>query len=293
MAKDYRDYENGIADVVEFLVRGRATVSRDVYLQGHQSNNRRQIDVLVEGHQFGINRTKLIIDCKNYAKALDVNAVGTFASMVQDVGAEAGWLVTTMGYSEAAANFIESRRGLRVHVMPLQELLKWRPKGTRSVLYAFKSESARRLATDAVRKKGFRARAASPGELTDPDPTDLLLEVFRYYKPPEDGDILAVTEKAIRDAGANEFRNLSTSVVIGGGTPGHRWLPLTIKGHPTEIKLNVANDADAREQIKEFATHGILKQLSLTIPDLTIDDLDIERPDVWPVPGLFPEQLGL
>ncbi|WP_181365002.1 restriction endonuclease [Arthrobacter sp. HMWF013] len=294
---DFKEYENGIADVIEFLVGSGGKVSRNVHLLGKNSKIPRQIDVLVEGHQFGINTSKLIIDCKSYAKNLDVNDISTFEGMVADVGAEAGWLVTTKGYSEAAENIAASYRGVKVHLMPVEELLGWRPKGTGLVLYALESEASVEKAAKAVRAIGFRARIPLATEVEHLKSDEYFLEVFRYYKPSPEGsignsDILEVAGKAISDAGVDHFRVVSTGVVVGGGTPGHRLLRLTIKGQPTDIRINVANEAEVRQQIDFFMQQGLFA-VGGVLAGLKADDLDVERPDDWPVSGLFPQQLGI
>ncbi|WP_426763045.1 restriction endonuclease [Pseudarthrobacter sp. 1G09] len=294
---DFREYENGIADVVEFLVGDTAKVTRNAHVPGFRTKIDRQIDVLVEGKQFGIHDSMLIIDCKKYATKLDVNDVGTFASMVEDVRANAGWLVTTKGYSDGAMNEAETYRGLGVHVMPVDELLKWRPKGTGLAVYALKSEEDLQTAAKAVRAKGFRARVASSEEAGQAQEDESFLEVFRYYGPSPDGvlgnrDILEVTGNAMTEAGIASFRVCNSGVVVGGGTPGHRHLRLMIKGQPTDVLLNVASDEEAREQIAFFEQQGLFKEGAM-FGGYTPDDLDIERPEVWPIPGLFPDQLGL
>lgn len=65
-----------------------------------------------------------------------------------------------------------------------------------------------------------------------------------------------------------------------------------IKGQPTDVLLNVASDAEAREQISFFEQQGLFEE-GAPFVGYTPEDLDIERPEVWPVPGLFPAQLGL
>lgn len=111
--------------------------------------------------------------------------------------------------------------GLSVHVMPVDELLKWRPKGTGFAVYAFKSEEDLQTAAKAVRAKGFRARVASPEDIGQPEEGECFLEIFRYYGPSPDGvlgnrDILEVTGNAIPEARLASFRVCNSGVVIGG-----------------------------------------------------------------------------
>jgi Restriction endonuclease len=48
----------------------------------------RQIDVKVTGALFGSGRATMVVDCKRYAKSIDVNHVGAFVGLVEDVGAD-------------------------------------------------------------------------------------------------------------------------------------------------------------------------------------------------------------
>ena len=70
---------------------------------GRYSKVERQIDVLIEGYIAG-RKFFLIIDAKHYSKKIDVKDVEKFISMVEDVNAAQGILITSKGYTQAAIN---------------------------------------------------------------------------------------------------------------------------------------------------------------------------------------------
>ena len=105
------EYENGIADILGYLARDFAVVDRNVHLHGRKSHQQRQIDVKVTGKIFGLDNATMIVDCKRYKSRIDVNHVGAFVALVEDVGADIGLLVTTAGASEAARQLAKNTRG--------------------------------------------------------------------------------------------------------------------------------------------------------------------------------------
>lgn len=94
---DYREYENGVADVLRFIAGAEVEVQRDVRLPGRRSGTDRQVDVLNRGSMFGLHSGTLVVDCKLWKKKLDVGDVGSFLSYLEDIGADLGMLVTTEG----------------------------------------------------------------------------------------------------------------------------------------------------------------------------------------------------
>ena len=66
-------------------------------------------------------------------------------------------------------------------------------------------------------------------------------------------------------------------MTIGGGTPAHRSLEVTLAGQGTGLKVLAASEEEAS---RELATG----RGSLGLPG---DLLDVDRPPDWPVMGLF------
>ncbi len=80
-----------------------ARISCDQKVLGKFSKTPRQIDVLIEGEIAGYI-ISIAVDCKYFFKKIDVKVVESFCSMVEDVGAHQGVLITQKGYSKAAIN---------------------------------------------------------------------------------------------------------------------------------------------------------------------------------------------
>ena len=109
------EYENGVADVLAYLAGEAAIVERNIRMPGNRSGKRRQIDVKVTGALFGSGDATMVVDCKRYTKPIDVNHVGAFVALVEDVGADIGLLVSTVGISPAAQQYAGNVRGIRLN----------------------------------------------------------------------------------------------------------------------------------------------------------------------------------
>jgi predicted helicase len=102
MIMHWRDYEKEIFQYFKTLYPD-CKISYDVKKKGKYSKQNRQIDVLVEATvaDFPII---LIVDAKYYSKKVDVKEVESFISMLEDLDAHQGLMVTALGYSDAAIN---------------------------------------------------------------------------------------------------------------------------------------------------------------------------------------------
>ncbi len=83
-----------------------AEVLHNVHLDGRISGTKRQIDVLVR-QAIGQYEMNIVIDCKDYAKPVDVNGVSEFLGLMNDVGAQKGALVCPKGFSKAAKTYAQ------------------------------------------------------------------------------------------------------------------------------------------------------------------------------------------
>lgn len=275
------EYENGVADILAFLAHDAARVERNVHVLGTKSGVKRQIDVMVSGRIFGASEATMVVDCKRYKAPLDVNDVGTFIGLVDDVGADIGLLVTTTGASEAAREYVSSSRGIRLDIVSVEELAKWSPKGTVNFDYAI-PESLYVEAVRSVRRVGFRVRPVDV-EVWRHLSGHLGLSAFRHFgiaNPP--GELQAEAREilltALGSVGVREPVGMSSGIVIGGGTPGHRYVDVTFAGERIGLKVLVASEQDITVQLDAIASsHGFPRKV-----------LDVVRPEVWPVPIMFP-----
>jgi hypothetical protein len=108
---------------------GKAEVTFDKKLPGRLSRVERQVDVYVEGEfANAVGEATMAVDCKHFDRNVDVKGVETFIGLVEDVGTDLGLLVTTKGYSPAAINRAAAARGVRVEIVPYEELEDWQPE---------------------------------------------------------------------------------------------------------------------------------------------------------------------
>ena len=99
---DWRKYEFEIFDTFK-RVYPNTTIKFNQKIKGRFSKVDRQIDILIEGRIAG-KKFRLVIDGKYYSKKIDVTQVDSFISMVEDIEAVQGILITSRGYSKAAIN---------------------------------------------------------------------------------------------------------------------------------------------------------------------------------------------
>ena len=97
---DWLQLEQLVAEIQRDLAPG-AKVTHNAMLYGTDSETKRQIDVLVE-QQIGQFQMRIIIDCKDYKKPVDVKGVEEFQGMISDVGAHQGSMVCPAGFSISA-----------------------------------------------------------------------------------------------------------------------------------------------------------------------------------------------
>jgi hypothetical protein len=85
---------------------------------------------------------------------------------------------------------------------------------------------------------------------------------------------------ALRRVGVAEPVNMEQGVVMGGGTPSHRWVEVSMAGIPTGAKVLVSSEEEIAAQLNALVPsffEGVLRE-----------QLDVIRPDAWPIPTMFP-----
>ena len=122
---DWKDYEDRVHVWLNAQLPD-ATFSRNVELRAKRSSRgrKRQIDTLIEQDFLGLSKKWIcIVDAKKHKRKLDVRHVDTFLSMVEDVGADRGILVSRFGFFESAHERAEGTRvQLLEHVPPSDDL---------------------------------------------------------------------------------------------------------------------------------------------------------------------------
>lgn len=277
---EYRDYENGVADVLAFLAGDSAAVERNARLPGRRGGRPRQIDVLVRGRIFGMADATLIVDCKRRRSPIDVKAVESFIGMIEDVGADVGMLMTTAGSTATARERARAERGVRLEVMTLQDLMAWSPPGTVTTTYRLPADR-QTDAEKALRNAGFRVAQTTAYEAA---PDEVLLNVIRHYgtRRPS-GEVqerhMAECDAALRAIGVDHLQ-AAHGITMSGGTPGHRWLTVAVYGVPAGLKVVALTEDEAEEELDHvapvFSAQGIPREA-----------LSVIKPDGWPFPNLF------
>jgi hypothetical protein len=277
---EYRDYENGVADVLAFLAGDSAAVERNVRLPGRRSCRQRQIDVLVRGRIFSMVGATLIVDCKRRRTPVDVKAVEAFIGMMEDVGAEVGMLMTTAGSTKAARERAHAERGVHLEVMTLQDLMAWSPPGTVTTMYRLPAER-QADAEKVLRNAGFRV---TPNVGLEASAGEVILNVIRHYgtrNPSGEVQWRHITESdaALRTIGVDRVQ-VAHSITISGGTPRHRWLVVAVNGVPTGLKVLASTEEEAERELDRVAAF-------IAAPGIPRQALSVIRPDGWPFPPLF------
>lgn len=99
----WKRFEKLVARMLETLSPD-ASVTYDDSIRGSLSQAARQIDVSIrrsttDGEQLAI------VQCRDYKSLLDVNAIGEFDSVIRDVGASKGIMVSVHGFTETAKTY--------------------------------------------------------------------------------------------------------------------------------------------------------------------------------------------
>jgi len=275
------EYENGVADVLAYLAGEAALIERNILMAGKRSGKRRQIDVRVSGALFGSGNATMIVDCKRYAKPIDVNHVGAFVALVEDVGADVGLLVSTVGVSHAAQRYADSVRGIRLNVVSVEDLAGWAPRGTVHFDYAV-PQDVYPEALRAVRRAGFRVRPVQVEEWRGE--VGVGFSAFRHFGVlnPSGEQQVEARERllaALRRIRVTDPVGLGNGVVAGGGTPSHRWLEVTAARTRIGLKVLVSSEEDIAAQLDQLVTRALV--------GFPREQLDVIRPDLWPIPTMF------
>lgn len=133
---DWKELEK-LVMMIQKQLSPDASVQHNVMLEGVDSEAKRQIDVLVE-QNIGQYTMRIVIDCKDYSKPVDVKGVEEFYGLVQDVRAHKGALVCPSGFTKSA---LKRAKKLQIDLYrPVSTgKHKWQVKVTAPVLCDFRS----------------------------------------------------------------------------------------------------------------------------------------------------------
>jgi hypothetical protein len=209
--------------------------------------------------------------------------VGRFVGLVDDVGADIGLLVTTVGISPAAQQYAGNARGIRLDILSLEQLAAWSPRGTVHFDYAV-SESKYTQAMRAARRAGFRVRPLKVGESRGHGGAGFSAFChFGTVSPSGEQQTLARERlaDALRKAGVDDPVRLGHGVVMNGGTPSHRWLEVTVAGVPIGLNILASSEDEITAELDYLVSAAFLEGVPR-------ERLGVVRPEPWPIPKMFP-----
>lgn len=92
---DWKQYEWLISKIMHDKHDSWSTkVINDVRIKGEFSETLRQIDILIDAKEL-----KTIVECKHHASPIDIKDAESFMSMMNDVNADHGILISSSGYT--------------------------------------------------------------------------------------------------------------------------------------------------------------------------------------------------
>jgi hypothetical protein len=111
---------------------GKETVTLDDRIIGCESKTERQLDITIRAtiNQY---RILIVIECKDEARPIDVGAVGEFASLLRDVKANKGVMISTSGYTAAGVEMARAQ-GIDTRTYLDTENIDWKSEVTIPVL---------------------------------------------------------------------------------------------------------------------------------------------------------------
>ena len=95
-----QDYEELVGDVIAQLEDKRMDLIRNQKLKG-KSGQSHQIDLVVDFERMGVVY-RTLVECKYWNKRVGVESVMVLAKRKEDLGAQKGILVTTVGFQRGA-----------------------------------------------------------------------------------------------------------------------------------------------------------------------------------------------
>ncbi|HEV3438995.1 MAG TPA: restriction endonuclease, partial [Gemmata sp.] len=100
---DWLDYQKLVASIYRDM-EGNAIVTHDDKIRGRHTGIERQIDVSIRTNIAG-HSLLIIVQAKHRNRPADVNIVGEFKSVIEDVGAAKGVLICSKGFTSPALEY--------------------------------------------------------------------------------------------------------------------------------------------------------------------------------------------
>jgi hypothetical protein len=115
----------------QFAPEGAAVIQDDKIV-GCESKTERQLDVTIR-HTVAQYKILIVIECKDESRPIDVGAMGEFASLLRDVKANKGVMISTSGYTKSALDMARAQ-GIDTRTYLDTESMDWKSEVTIPVL---------------------------------------------------------------------------------------------------------------------------------------------------------------
>lgn len=119
---DWKEYEKEVFRELQERYPG-AAIQWNVRIPGRISGTLRQIDILIDTQVLDAP-IRIVVDAKKHSGPVDVNDVESFISMMLDVGAHRGILVSNLGYTKSALARAhnEMNQDVELDILSLEDL---------------------------------------------------------------------------------------------------------------------------------------------------------------------------
>ncbi len=127
----WKKFEKVVYDIQKELAPD-SEVKLDDAITGEDSKVSRQIDISIR-RNIGQYSILIVIDCKDYGVPIDVKDLGEFATLVKDVRAHKGAMISSKGFTPAAVSLAKAR-GIDTFTLIDTESVDWKAYATIPVL---------------------------------------------------------------------------------------------------------------------------------------------------------------
>jgi hypothetical protein len=118
--KKWKEYEEKTLSYLQ-AKHPYATFKKNVQLTGHLSEQKREIDILIENNFFGVS-IQIAVECKNWKNKLDVADIGSFIDKLKDVGISKGIMISRNGYTKSAHVRARKEVNIQLQVLDFENL---------------------------------------------------------------------------------------------------------------------------------------------------------------------------
>lgn len=177
----WKKFEEFVASIQKSLTP-QAKVTHDELIKG-KSGVKRQLDVSVR-YNLGQFTILVVIDCKDWKEAVDISDVGSFADLVEDVGANKGAIICNAGFTSGAKQRAKEK-GIDLFRAIDAESLDWPVYVAMPTLCDFRS----------IKKFNFTFRHTAPTPFAMPAVDPRYLQIYK-----SDGTLVDILQNLLTKA---------------------------------------------------------------------------------------------